>query len=188
MFARNLDGEDVAHDLDENGTIGKGGSDVAVMGGSGIGERGMEDGGALVVGEEIPRGESSIISIDADEEMDMLANVQQMAASVATSRQESKSFEDQVCPLERYAIEVFGSVGWTSGQFGGGSTNTMVTLRWLLDICGVDREGVCDGWPRWERTCLSVCFGFDGFIFWATMAFSLVAHRVHVYTAKCKTT
>lgn len=104
LFAGNLDDEDLADDLEENGRIGKGASDAAAVGGSGLGERGVEDGGASVVGEEIPFGESSILPTDADEEMDMLADVRQMAAAAAASGRGSVSFEDQLRPVERYAM------------------------------------------------------------------------------------
>jgi SNF2 family DNA or RNA helicase len=104
LFAGNLDDEDLADDLEENGRSGKGPGDVAAVGGPAAGERGAEVGGVAVVAEEVPFGESSILATDADEEMDMLADVRQMAAAAAASGRGSVSFEDQLRPVERYAM------------------------------------------------------------------------------------
>ncbi|KAG0580120.1 hypothetical protein KC19_4G148100 [Ceratodon purpureus] len=105
VFAGNLDDEDLADDLDENGRSGRPPSDVAVAGGPAAGgERVAEEGGAVVGTEELPFGESSILATEADEEMDMLADVRQMAAAAAASGRGSGSFEDQLRPVERYAM------------------------------------------------------------------------------------
>jgi len=104
LFAGNLDDEDLADDLDENGRSGRPPSDVALVGGPAAGDRVSEDGGALVGTEDLPFGEASLLPTDADEEMDMLADVRQMAAAAAASGRGSVSFEDQLRPVERYAM------------------------------------------------------------------------------------
>lgn len=105
VFAGNLDDEDLADDVEESGRSGRGAGDVAVVGGPAAeADPGAEDGGPSVGSEEVPVGESSILAADADEEMDMLADVRQMAAAAAASGRGSVSFEDQLRPVERYAM------------------------------------------------------------------------------------
>ncbi|XP_024385974.1 protein PHOTOPERIOD-INDEPENDENT EARLY FLOWERING 1 isoform X2 [Physcomitrium patens] len=105
LFAGNLDDEDLADDLDENGRSGKVQTDAAVVDGPSAGEKVLEDGGTGVGIEDITFGESSILPTDADEEIDMLADVRQMAAAAAASGRGSVSFEDQLRPVERYAMK-----------------------------------------------------------------------------------
>jgi E1A-binding protein p400 len=104
VFAGNLDDEDLADDVDDVGRSGK--SQTEGMGVTGLpkGDRVQEDSGIGVTPEDIPFGESSIIPADADEDMDMLADVRQMAAAAAASGRGSVSFEDQLRPIERYAM------------------------------------------------------------------------------------
>lgn len=51
-------------------------------------------------------GSKDIVGIDADldEDMDMLADVKQMAAAAAAAGHGSVSFDNQLCPAERYAM------------------------------------------------------------------------------------
>jgi hypothetical protein len=54
--------------------------------------------------EELPHAGTAILSADVEEEMDMLADVKQMAAAAAAAGRGSMSFEDQLRPVERYAM------------------------------------------------------------------------------------
>jgi hypothetical protein len=47
---------------------------------------------------------SALNLVGGDEEMDMLADVKQMAAAAAAAGQESWSFENQLRPIDRYAM------------------------------------------------------------------------------------
>lgn len=104
VFAGNLDDEDLADDVDDVGRSGKSQTEGVGVSGLPKGDRVQEDGGIGVTPEDIPFGESSIIPADADEDMDMLADVRQMAAAAAASGRGSVSFEDQLRPIERYAM------------------------------------------------------------------------------------
>lgn len=105
VFAGNLDDEDLADDLDEGGRgVNSGKAPLDIVAVPSKGDQGSEEGGTGVATEEIPFGEPSVISADADEEMDMLADVRQMAAAAAASGRGSISFEDQLRSVERYAM------------------------------------------------------------------------------------
>ncbi|BBN17604.1 helicase SRCAP/SWR1 [Marchantia polymorpha subsp. ruderalis] len=58
----------------------------------------------LTTPDDAPQICSTLIPADAEEEMDMLADVKQMAAAAAAAGRGSISFEDQLQPVERYAM------------------------------------------------------------------------------------
>jgi E1A-binding protein p400 len=63
-----------------------------------------EEGDAAPVAEESTLPGTSLIPADVEEDMDMLADVRQMAAAAAAAGREKTSFEDQLQPVERYAM------------------------------------------------------------------------------------
>jgi E1A-binding protein p400 len=93
-YSSRMEEDEYADDLDE----GKGA------------ERGMQsndlpskleadDAGYAITPQDI-----DVINVDLDEDMDMLADVKQMAAAAAAAGNGGVSFDDQLCPTEKYAM------------------------------------------------------------------------------------
>lgn len=59
---------------------------------------------AVVAAGDKLNDENALSLVGGDEEMDMLADVKQMAAAAAAAGQESWSFENQLRPIDRYAM------------------------------------------------------------------------------------
>ncbi|KAL3680093.1 hypothetical protein R1sor_023049 [Riccia sorocarpa] len=95
-FVANMEDEDLADDLEEGRVVPA---------------RNQTDGAQkevtesqTVTPEDGPHVGNALITAEAEEEMDMLADVKQMAAAAAASGRGSISFEDQLQPVERYAM------------------------------------------------------------------------------------
>ncbi|CAM6104661.1 unnamed protein product [Calypogeia fissa] len=99
----NPDEEDLADDLEEGkSTVGKAQADGG--GGAMTKDDTADVSNNAPTAEELPQTGTALITADAEEEMDMLADVKQMAAAAAAAGRGSMSFEDQLRPVERYAM------------------------------------------------------------------------------------
>jgi hypothetical protein len=67
-------------------------------------EQGSVEGLRTTVAEESTFAGTSLLPADVEEDMDMLADVRQMAAAAAAAGREKTSFEDQLRPVERFAM------------------------------------------------------------------------------------
>ncbi len=107
-FAANIDEEDLADDTEE---AGRGGvnpgmvqfESMEVAGALRV-EQGSVEGLRTTVAEESTFAGTSLLPADVEEDMDMLADVWQMAAAAAAAGREKTSFEDQLRPVERFAM------------------------------------------------------------------------------------
>jgi E1A-binding protein p400 len=107
-FAANIDEEDLADDTEE---AGRGGvnpgmvqfESMEVAGALRV-EQGSVEGLRTTVAEESTFAGTSLLPADVEEDMDMLADVRQMAAAAAAEGREKTSFEDQLRPVERFAM------------------------------------------------------------------------------------
>ncbi|CAK9228992.1 unnamed protein product [Sphagnum troendelagicum] len=107
-FAANIDEEDLADDTEE---AGRGGVNPGMVqfesmevAGTLRVEQGSVEGLRTTVAEESTFAGTSLLPADVEEDMDMLADVRQMAAAAAAEGREKTSFEDQLRPVERFAM------------------------------------------------------------------------------------
>jgi len=107
VFAGNIDDEDLGDDEEAGKGVSTPGmleSEVMGVPGASRVDQQSEEGDAAPVAEESTLAGTSLIPADVEEDMDMLADVRQMAAAAAAAGREKTSFEDQLRPVERYAM------------------------------------------------------------------------------------
>ncbi|KAG6547117.1 hypothetical protein Mapa_011369 [Marchantia paleacea] len=96
-FVGNMEDEELADDVEESKVV------VAKNQSEGVSKETLES-KLTITPDDAPQICSTLIPVDAEEEMDMLADVKQMAAAAAAAGRGSISFEDQLQPVERYAM------------------------------------------------------------------------------------
>ncbi|KAL2612977.1 hypothetical protein R1flu_024669 [Riccia fluitans] len=96
-FVANMEDEELVDDLEEGKiAAGRNQADGA--------PKEATDTLQVIASDDGPQVGTALITAEAEEEMDMLADVKQMAAAAAASGRGSISFEDQLQPVERYAM------------------------------------------------------------------------------------